>query len=46
LKAVEAERLYNLSAGDSTLLTYAVVMVRNGNGVVKDVRVNEASLVE
>lgn len=46
LKAVEAERLYNLSAEDSTLLTYAVVMVRNGNGVVKDVRVNEALLVE
>jgi uncharacterized membrane-anchored protein len=39
-KALNAEKAYNAAALDSTSVTYALVNVRNGDAVIKDVLIN------
>ncbi|MDB5256034.1 MAG: hypothetical protein JWM14_729 [Chitinophagaceae bacterium] len=43
-KAQDAEDLYRHTAGDSTQVTYALVYVKNGEAVLKDVLVNDMSI--
>lgn len=45
-KATNAELAYNEAAADTGQLTYALVMVRNGDAVVKDVLINGVPIVE
>jgi uncharacterized membrane-anchored protein len=45
-KASEAERLYWSNRLDSTQVIYAVVSVKDGNAALKDVMVNDRSIVE
>ena len=39
-KASNAEKAYNAAAMDSTSITYALVSIRNGDAVIKDVLIN------
>lgn len=45
-KAPIAERIFNESVADSNSVTYGVLMVKNGEGVLKDVQIDGVSLVE
>jgi uncharacterized membrane-anchored protein len=45
-KASEAERLYWENRTDSTQVIYAVVSVKNGSAALKDVMLNDRSIVE
>lgn len=45
-KAYEAEQVYRQAQTDSTQKTYALVMVKNGDAVLKDVMINEVSIKE
>ena len=45
-KAYNAELAYNESASDTNNITYALVSIRNGNAVVKDVIINGISIVQ
>jgi uncharacterized membrane-anchored protein len=45
-KAAEAEKLYWKSQADSTQVTYAVVSVKDGEAALKDVMINDRSIVD
>ena len=45
-KAANAELAYNESAGDTTQVTYALVAVKNGDAVIKDVLINGVPIAE
>jgi len=45
-KANDAERAYNKSLQDTTRITYALVMIKNGDAVLKDVLIDGISIEE
>ena len=45
-KATNAELAYNEAAADTGQLTYALVMVKSGDAIVKDVLINGVPIVE
>lgn len=45
-KAPAAERVYNLFSSDSTATVYALVVIQNGDAVLKDVMINDTSIME
>ncbi len=45
-KAYDAEQLYRQLPEDSTQVTYALVSIKNGNAVLKDVLIGETSIKE
>jgi uncharacterized membrane-anchored protein len=45
-KANDAERAYNKSLQDTTRITYALVMIKNGEAVLKDVLIDGTSIEE
>lgn len=45
-KAYEAELLYDEIVQDSSQIAYTLVSVKNGNAVLKDVLINEVSIVD
>ncbi len=45
-KAKDAERAYNKSLQDTTRITYALVMIKNGTAVLKDVLIDGISIEE
>jgi hypothetical protein len=45
-KAFEAEQAYNASAQDSTITTYALVSILNGEAVFNDVLIDDVPIKE
>lgn len=45
-KAPRAEQTYSSAMKDTSALTYALVRIWNGTGVVEDVMINDSSLIE
>lgn len=45
-KAYEAEQAYIQSQQDTTKITYALVKIKNGNAVLKDVIIDGTSIKE
>ncbi len=45
-KASEAEKAYNESSRNQSSNTYAVIAIKNGEGIIKDVMIDDISINE